>query len=175
MAKHLKLLMVALLATMSFTLTSCGDDDEPYGSNPKGELSIDGTKYTFDIFVANLDDGVSCDDYSCLMYNSKTDRYTLLVAIDNWDEVHQGLVWDEKSAAFDSDCSITVTWSTTSAKIGGLVSGSVKVSALDMKADKITLSFNKAEFEYYDGGDYYNLPSFIVDGTITMPINGSSL
>lgn len=174
MAKYIKLLMVALFATMSFTLTSCGDDDEPYGSNAKGELSIDGTKYTFDIFMGDLDDD-GCYDYSCLMYNTNTDAYSLMVAIDDWDEVHQGFVWDEKSAAFDSDCSITVTWFTTSAKIGGLVSGSVKVTALDKKADKITLSFNKAEFEYYDGGDYYNLPSFIVDGTITMPINGSSL
>ncbi|MDE5719277.1 MAG: hypothetical protein K2I34_00700 [Paramuribaculum sp.] len=40
MAKSLKLLMVALFATMSFTLTSCGDDDEP---------SMDSKDYTFTI------------------------------------------------------------------------------------------------------------------------------
>lgn len=33
MTKYFKLLMVALFATLSFTLTSCGDDDEPNGSD----------------------------------------------------------------------------------------------------------------------------------------------
>lgn len=36
MAKYLKLFMVALFATLTFTLTSCGDDDEPSVGNIVG-------------------------------------------------------------------------------------------------------------------------------------------
>lgn len=40
------LLFVALLATMSFALTSCGDDnDEPDGGNSKASLTINGQGY----------------------------------------------------------------------------------------------------------------------------------
>ena len=38
MTKYLKLLMVALFATMSFALTSCGGDDEP--NDPNGSTSF---------------------------------------------------------------------------------------------------------------------------------------
>ena len=175
MAKYLKLFMVALFATMSFALTSCGDDDDDddvsFG-NAKGELTVDGTKYSFDIFIGDLHEGEGCYDYSCLLYSAKTDDYSLLITINDWDEVYQGLVWDRNnSSAFDSDCYLTVTWSTTSAKIGGgPVSGTAKVTELDKKAKKITLSFNNAAFEYYSGS-YENFPTFTINGTITLPID----
>ena len=47
MTKYLKLFMVALFATMSFTLTSCGDDeDEPSGIKEQ-ILQIDGVTYYY--------------------------------------------------------------------------------------------------------------------------------
>lgn len=46
MKKYLHLLLVALFATMSFALTSCGDDnDEPDGGNGKASLTINGQGY----------------------------------------------------------------------------------------------------------------------------------
>lgn len=46
MKKYLSLLFVALFATMTFALTSCGDDnDEPDGGNGKASLTINGQGY----------------------------------------------------------------------------------------------------------------------------------
>lgn len=46
MKKYLSLFFVALLATMSFALTSCGDDnDEPDGGDNKASLTINGQGY----------------------------------------------------------------------------------------------------------------------------------
>lgn len=46
MKKYLSLLFVALFATMSFALTSCGDDnDEPEGGDTKASLTINGQGY----------------------------------------------------------------------------------------------------------------------------------
>lgn len=40
MAKYLKLFMVALFAALTFTLTSCGDDDEPSVGNIVGTWKL---------------------------------------------------------------------------------------------------------------------------------------
>ena len=46
MKKYLYFLFVALFATMSFALTSCGDDDdEPNDPTTKSSLTINGVKY----------------------------------------------------------------------------------------------------------------------------------
>lgn len=46
MKKYLSLLFVALFATISFALTSCGDDnDEPDGGDSKASLTINGQGY----------------------------------------------------------------------------------------------------------------------------------
>ncbi len=46
MKKYLTLLFVALFATLSFALTSCGDDnDEPDGGSSKASLTINGQGY----------------------------------------------------------------------------------------------------------------------------------
>ena len=47
MKKYLYLFFVALFATMSFSLTSCGDDDdEPNGGNDsKSSFTINGTAF----------------------------------------------------------------------------------------------------------------------------------
>lgn len=45
MKKYLQLLLVALFATLSFSLTSCGDDDEPDGGDSKANLTINGQGY----------------------------------------------------------------------------------------------------------------------------------
>lgn len=45
MKKYFHLLFVALFATLSFSLTSCGDDDEPDSGDSKATLTINGQGY----------------------------------------------------------------------------------------------------------------------------------
>ena len=57
MKKYLYFLFVALFATMSFALTSCGDDDEPNDpttGNGNSALTIDGTKYSFEYWNSRI-------------------------------------------------------------------------------------------------------------------------
>lgn len=151
MKKYLKLLMVALFATMSFALVSCGDDDdEPNDpSTGKMELTIDGKKHVFNHTLP----GVDGDSYSCLVYN---DDNELNFSIYDWDNVVKG--------TYLTDENFTLTWSTDEAIIGMPTSNtSVKVDAKDSK--NITITFNNAKFE-----DMRGYESFTVNGTITLPI-----
>ena len=152
MKKHLYLLLVALLATMSFALTSCGDDDnEPNDpTTGKMELTIDGKKYVFSHPMAN----VNGDQYFCMVSN---DDCELAISIYGWDEVSKGTALTDEN--------FTLTWSTDEAIIGMPTSNStVKVNSKDSKS--ITISFNNAKFE-----DMRGYESFTVDGTITLPID----
>ena len=56
MKKYLYLFFVALFATMSFSLTSCGDDDdEPNnGGETASALTINGKKVAFDSYYSQL-------------------------------------------------------------------------------------------------------------------------
>ena len=62
MKKYLKLLFVAIFATMTFALTACGDDDEPDGAPSKGNLdkyffTVNGEKfyYAYDFYSLESD------------------------------------------------------------------------------------------------------------------------
>lgn len=151
MKKYLYFLFVAIFATMSFALTSCGDDDEPNDpSTGKMELTIDGKKYVFTHTMAN----VNGDVYSCLVYN---DDNELNFSIYGWDEIVKG------SSLTDEIFSLT--WDADEAIIGMPTSQtSVKVTAKDSK--NVTISFNNAKFE-----DMMGTSSFTVNGTITLPID----
>lgn len=151
MKKYHYFLFVAIFATMSFALTSCGDDDEPNDpSTGKMELTIDGKKYVFTHTMAN----VNGDVYSCLVYN---DDNELNFSIYGWDEIVKG------SSLTDEIFSLT--WDADEAIIGMPTSQtSVKVTAKDSK--NVTISFNNAKFE-----DMMGTASFTVNGTITLPID----
>ena len=152
MKKYLYFLFVALFATMSFALTSCGDDeDEPNDpTTGKMELSIDGKKYVFNHPMANIND----DQYFCMVSN---DDCELLFSIYGWDEVSKGTALTDENFA--------LTWSTNRAIIGmPTSSSSAKVTSKDSK--NITISFNNAKFE-----DMMGIESFTVNGTITLPLN----
>lgn len=150
MKKYLYFLFVALFATMSFALTSCGDDDEPNDpSTGKMELTIDGKKYAFTNAMPN----VNGSEYTCLVYNND---HQLNFSIYGWEDVKKGTTLTDEN--------FTLTWSTDNAIIGMPTSdNSVKVTAKDSK--NITISFNSAKFE-----DMKGYESFTVNGTITLPI-----
>lgn len=152
MKKYLYFLFVALFATMSFVLTSCGDDDDEPNDPTSGkmELTIDGKKHAFSHTMPD----VNGDTYSCLVYN---DDNQLNFSIYGWDEVVKGTALTEEN--------FTLTWSTDKAIIGMPTSSTaVKVTAKDNK--NITISFNNAKFE-----DMMGYKSFTVNGTITLPID----
>lgn len=152
MKKYLYFLFVALFATMSFALTSCGDDDDEPNDSTTGkmELTIDGKKYVFSHTMAN----VNGSDYSCLVYN---DDNQLNISIYGWDDIVKGTALTEDN--------FTLTWSTDEAIIGMPTSSTtVKVTEKDSK--NVTISFNNAKFE-----DMRGYESFTVNGTITLPIN----
>ena len=151
MKKYFYFLFVALFATMSFALTSCGDDDdEPHDlTTGKMELTIDGKKHVFTNAMPN----VSGSEYSCLVYNNDNQ---LNFSIYRWDEVEKGTALTDEN--------FTLTWSTENAIIGMPTSNSsVKVTSKDSK--NMTISFNNAKFE-----DMRGYESFTVNGTITLPI-----
>jgi hypothetical protein len=149
MKKYLYFLFVALFATMSFALTSCGDDEPNDPTTGKMELTIDGQKYVFSHTMPN----VNGDTYSCLVYN---DDNELLFGICGWDEVVKGSALTEEN--------FTLTWDADEAIIGMPTSSTaVKVTAKDSK--NVTISFNNAKFE-----DMRGYESFTVNGTITLPI-----
>ncbi len=151
MKKYFYFLFVALFASMSFALSSCGDDDdEPNNpSTGKMELTIDGKKHVFTNAMPN----VSGNEYSCLVYNNDNE---LNFSIYHWDNVAKG--------SYLTDENFTLTWDTDEAIIGMPTSNtSVKVDVKDSK--NITISFNNAKFE-----DMMGYESFIVNGSITLPI-----
>ena len=152
MKKYLSLLFVALLATLSLGLTSCGnDDDEPNDpTTGKIELTIDGKNHVFTHTMANLNG----DMYNCLVYNNDNQ---LNFSIYDWDNVLKG--------SYLTDENFTLTWSTDEVITAMPTSNtSVKVNAKDSK--NITISFTNAKFE-----DMRGYESFTVNGTITLPIN----
>lgn len=150
MKKYFYFLFVALFATMSFALTSCGDDDEPNDTTTgKMELTIDDKKYAFTNAIPN----VNGSEYTCLVYNNDNQ---LNFSIYSWNEVENGTALTDEN--------FTLTWSGDNAIIGMPTSNtSVKVTAKDSK--NITISFNSAKFE-----DMMGYESFTVNGTITLPI-----
>ncbi|MDE6339294.1 MAG: hypothetical protein K2K97_05855 [Muribaculaceae bacterium] len=149
MKKYFYFLFVALFATMSFALTSCGDDEPNDPSTGKMELTIDGKNHVFTKTMPN----VNGSEYTCLVYNNDNQ---LNFSIYGWNEVEKG------TALIDEN--FTLTWSADNAIIGMPTSNnSVKVTAKDSK--NITISFNSAKFE-----DMMGYESFTVNGTITLPI-----
>ncbi len=151
MKKYLYLFFVALFATMSLTLTSCGDDDDEPNDPTTGkmELTIDGKKHVFTNTMSN----VSGNEYSCLVYNNDNQ---LNFSIYGWNDVEKGTALTDEN--------FTLTWSTDNAIIGMPTSNTaVKVTAKDSK--NVTISFNNAKFE-----DMRGYESFTVDGAITLPL-----
>ncbi len=172
MKKYLYLLFVALFATMSFSLTSCGDDDdEPNdpnngGSTTESALTINGVEYELDGFFSQLlksYDGHTV--FSCQINNlidAKMD-----ISLLNWDSLSNGYVYsvndDDIAVSFDNrednyPCGHLVY---------GFTSGSVKVVSINQKANLVSLSFNNAKF-VCDQDDF----ATTINGTITMPIKG---
>lgn len=149
MKKYLYLLFVALFATMSFALTSCGDDDDEPNDPTTGkmELTIDGQKYAFGNPMANVDG----DQYYCLVSNNDCSLGFLIL---NWDEVSTGTLLTDEN--------FELNWTTDEA-IMAVPSSNTSVKVKEKTNKSITITFNNAKFDA-------RYESFTVNGTITLPI-----
>ncbi len=170
MKKYLYLTIVALLATMSFALTSCGDDDdEPNGgSKGKFELTIDGTKHEFTRCAGSLNGSQNTYNWD-LEYGDYPDGATFSITIYGWDEVVEGqyftyndVIWGEGA----DPTGIDVAWFPPKGGVvlGGITPSGNKIKVVAKTSKTITLSFDDATFESMSGD------SVTVDGTVTLPV-----
>ncbi len=166
MKKYLYLFFVALFATMSFTLTSCGDDDdEPNNSGETASaLTINGKKVAFDSYYSQLQKRY--DNRTMFWCQIKGDG-SLDVNLYNWESLTSGYTYSSNNEdiaiaydTYESDYSC-------GHEIYGFSSGSVKVVKVDEANNSVTLFFNKAIFNC----DQDNT-KITIDGTLVMPIDG---
>lgn len=150
MKKYLSLFFVALLATMSFALTSCGDDnDEPDGGDTKASLTINGQGYK---------------EHSTTGANSTVTDYGTSLGISikaelypaNSDETdffpHVNISLEAKSVTITKGTSLSINKGYVEVIEGGGTNGmygtkydeikSGKVTVSDVKGSTVTLNFD---------------------------------
>ena len=171
MKKHLKLLMLAIFASMSFAFVACGDDDdddEPNNGSGSGSTSIsltlDGTKYSFDSGVSDYDS----DNILIELINSKSGEWINFVFYEP-DELSNGMILTS-----DMDVNGTtpvvlnvINYDGRSAGWYELESGSVKIKNINLDAKKFEVTFNNAVFDE----SLWNNPSITVNGTFAVSLD----
>lgn len=172
MTKYFKLLMVALFATLSFTLTSCGDDDEPsMGSN--GTITINAIKY--DISTYMTIDG-EWDSYS------EEGSFGFFIDIKEGNTIAPWPYYFDFESEYapkegddlskkDLTLSLLSDYYTELTMIDAdYVSGSAIVKKIDKSKETITVQFSNLKMEGYGYGDGMNKEkaSYVFDGTVTM-------
>ena len=162
MRKYLKLILVALFATMTFAFTACGDDDdEPDGGgNNKGvvgELTIDGIKISFYYIKGDNKADLHKFDYDALLWRKDGENLSI--------QIYEDILTFSKGE--DLSDRVTVVATFVSGFLGGnnLASGSITLTDIDSKY--ITLTFDNAKVKNYSGNK-----TLTIDGTIKLPING---
>lgn len=162
MKKYLKLLFVAVFATMTFAFTACGDDDdEPDGgSNNKGvvgELTINGTKTSFYYIVGDNEPDIHKFDYDAELFRKDFEVLSI--------QIYEDIMTFKKGE--DLSGRVTVVTTFVSGFLGGnnLESGSITLTDIDSKY--ITLTFDNAVVK-----DYQGIETLSIDGTVKLPIDG---
>ena len=162
MKKYLKLLFVALFATMTFAFTACGDDDdEPDGGNNNkgvvGELTVDGKLVQFYYIISISGEDSVTDGWSASAY-SKTGSL----------DFH---TWGEDITKFRKGEDLTDVFTITNllgnSALIGLENISGKVILKDIDSKYVTISFENVTVDCLS-----TTTTFTVDGTIKLPING---
>lgn len=157
MKKYLNILVAVLLSALSFSLYSCGDDDdEPDGGSKDkgvvGELTIDGQKKYFYYITGETDDDYVVK-YTAMMYTKHLEDVISFQTLVNIADLSSGMTLTEDMCVLEPFMANT------------LQSGNVHV---DKKTkDSITLTFNKAVFKEFNGNR-----TTTYEGTIKLPING---
>ena len=154
MKKYLNIFVAVLLSVFTVSLASCSkDDDEPdNGKGSKVELTVNGTKYTFNQIMANSHD----DTYSCFLYTNSDESLGIMIL--DWDLTKEGHTFNSSN---NDEPAITVTWGGSPFALTG---GNIKVDKLDKNS--ITLSFNDASFK-----SAYTSSNCVINGTAKLPLD----
>ena len=161
MKKCLYLFFVALFATMSFALTSCGDDDdEPSaGGEYSCNLTINGSKFPSKKIAGEIWNHNGFDAITVWVNDVTNENGYVIFEVTNVNATNGTNVSD--------DCSLDVDFGELFLMGGEVKSGKVTVSNIDRETKTITVQFSNATFSSPMGEDV------TVNGTMTAPLNGA--
>lgn len=161
MKKYLYLLFVALFATMSVALTSCGDDDDEPSAGGKYScnLTVNGSKFPSKTIAGEIWNHNSFDAITVWVNDATNENGYVIFEVTNVNATDGTNVSD--------DCSLDVDFGELFLMGGEVKSGSVTVSKIDRDAKTMTITFSNATFSSPMGDDA------TVNGTLTTPLNGS--
>lgn len=151
MRKYFNSLLVALLATMPFVLTSCGDDDEP-DNGSSSSFTVNGEAYVVretsgEYFT--IDKALNVTQVDLELYPAKSDEYDL------YPRVHVNIQTDALSTPVSEGTKLNVkdnnstyaemtTGFMTVTRYTEYKSGSVTVSSVS--SSSVTLKFDNVKF-----------------------------
>lgn len=161
MKKYFYFLFVALFATMSFALTSCGDDDdEPtvvgkYSCN----LTVNGTKFPASTISGEIWNHNGFDAIT-VWVNDITNQNGYMIFETTEVNASNGTDITE-------DCSLDADFGELFLMGGEVKCGTVKVASIDRENKVVKIQFTNAKFASPLGDDA------LVNGTMTAPLKGS--
>lgn len=172
MKKYLKLLFVAIFASMSFAFVACGDEDEPNNNGGSGNsngqsitLTLDGTQYTFE-------SGLCTYDPNNILVELLNPNFTPWISFIFYEpaELSSGMVLTP-----DLDLSngmgpvVLSVIDYKDLRAGGytLESGSVTIDSINLNTKKLKVTFKNAVFEEF----IYGKQSVKVNGTFSVSID----
>lgn len=162
MKKYFYFLFVAIFATMSVALTSCGDDDDEPSAGGKYScnLTVNGTKFPAKTIAGEVWNHNGFDALTVWVNDATNDNY-LIFETTEIESLSNGV-------NITNDCSIDLSLSDDTFVMGAEVrSGNVTVTNVDLNEKTITVQFSNAKFNSPMGGDV------TLNGTFTSPLNGS--
>ncbi len=161
MKKYLYLFFVALFATMSVALTSCGDDDDEPSAGGKYScnLTVNGSKFPSKTIAGEIWNHNGFDAITVWVNDATNENGYVIFEVTNVNATDGTNVSD--------DCSLDVDFGELFLMGGEVKSGSVTVSKIDRDAKTMTITFNNATFSSPMGDDA------TVNGTLTTPLNGA--
>ena len=161
MKKYLYLFFVALFATMSVALTSCGDDDDEPSAGGKYScnLTVNGSKFPSKTIAGEIWNHNGFDAITVWVNDVTNENGYVIFEVTNVNATDGTNVSD--------DCSLDVDFGELFLMGGEVKSGSVMVSKIDRDAKTMTITFNNATFSSPMGDDA------TVNGTLTTPLNGA--
>lgn len=161
MKKYLYLFFVALFATMSVALTSCGDDDDEPSAGGKYScnLTVNGSKFPSKTIAGEIWNHNGFDAITVWVNDATNENGYVIFEVTNVNATDGTNV--------SEDCSLDVDFGELFLMGGEVKSGSVTVSKIDREAKTMTITFNNATFGSPMGDDA------TVNGTLTTPLNGA--
>ncbi len=161
MKKYLYLFFVALFATMSVALTSCGDDDDEPSAGGKYScnLTVNGSKFPSKTIAGEIWNHNGFDAITVWVNDATNENGYVIFEVTNVNATDGTNVSD--------DCSLDVDFDELFLMGGEVKSGSVTVSKIDRDAKTMTITFNNVTFSSPMGDDA------TVNGTLTTPLNGA--